>query len=588
MEQVHIHKGRIIIPHPIAMARFKPKPGMLKRLMEGHFSNVRWDGKSWTVVADADTVRRANEVFRTALDVPMATTPATLVFPFKTTPEWYQLEALNKCNGREAFAYLMEPGCGKTKVAIDDAQILAKNGQIDQVIVTCPKSIVPTWLREIKKHGHYDFWEISYWDSDSGEIDVDYRPSHLGIHCPKPEVRWLIVPITSVIFEEAWEVIHRFVCQSSKTMAVVDESTSIRKEDSKRTKVMLKVRDMVEYRRILTGTLIANTPLDAYAQMTFLDPYIFRGWSFYAFRSRYAIMGGYKKKQVMGYLNKDELAKTIDEHSYIITKGEALPDLPVRDSQRREITLSDKSWKIYEKIVDEVMIDVAGHITSVDMVITKIVKLRQLVSGFIVPEWEKELDERGKPTGRNIGSKPEPVWVGHEKLDDLMETMEEFRGHKIIIWCQFLPEIHKIYDMVSERGFKVVKYYGDLKIRERQEAEDSFEQGDVEVFVCQIDTGGMGLSLNAADISIFYSHPQYQLPRTQALERNLRRGKTRIPINVDMVAVGTVENACLDSIESRQDFADNLMKAARDPEAMERLMYGGLKRTKWNKKVKRR
>ena len=56
-----------------------------------------------------------------------------------------------------------------------------------------------------------------------------------------------------------------------KTMMIVDESTTIKTHNAKRTKTLLKLSENIGYKRILTGTPDTKSPLDIYSQYAFLD-----------------------------------------------------------------------------------------------------------------------------------------------------------------------------------------------------------------------------------------------------------------------------------------------------------------------------
>ena len=74
-------------------------------------------------------------------------------------------------------------------------------------------------------------------------------------------------------------------------MVVLDESTTIKNRTAKRTKNILKLRQLCAIRRILTGSPITKSPLDLYTQCAFLNPQLLGFTSYLAFRNRYAEMG---------------------------------------------------------------------------------------------------------------------------------------------------------------------------------------------------------------------------------------------------------------------------------------------------------
>ena len=77
-------------------------------------------------------------------------------YNFKTKPFKHQLKALEKSQGKRCFAYFMEMGTGKTKVAIDDVVNLYLEKKIDTVVVIAPNSVYQNWINEINMHAGCD------------------------------------------------------------------------------------------------------------------------------------------------------------------------------------------------------------------------------------------------------------------------------------------------------------------------------------------------------------------------------------------------------------------------------------------------
>ena len=68
----------------------------------------------------------------------------------KTKPFNHQAKALELGHKQRVFAYFMEMGTGKTKVAIDNANYLYENGEINDVIVIAPNSVYRNWELKYK------------------------------------------------------------------------------------------------------------------------------------------------------------------------------------------------------------------------------------------------------------------------------------------------------------------------------------------------------------------------------------------------------------------------------------------------------
>jgi len=67
-------------------------------------------------------------------------------FNYKTNPFQHQRDALIAGAKHRDYAYFMEMGTGKTKVAIDNASYFYNNSWIDWVIVIAPNSVYRNWI----------------------------------------------------------------------------------------------------------------------------------------------------------------------------------------------------------------------------------------------------------------------------------------------------------------------------------------------------------------------------------------------------------------------------------------------------------
>src|SRR5690606_4111181 len=131
-------------------------------------------------------------------------------------------------------------------------------------------------------------------------------------------------------------------------LIIADESHRIKTPSAQQSKAMRRLGKLAAYRLLLTGTPVTQNPLDIWSQYAVLDEGIF-GRSFYAFRNRYAIMGGYNNHQVVGYKNLDELVEKAHRIAFRITRSECL-DLPPEVYTDIPVQLSPRTRAIYREI----------------------------------------------------------------------------------------------------------------------------------------------------------------------------------------------------------------------------------------------
>ncbi|RJQ44800.1 MAG: DEAD/DEAH box helicase [Gaiellales bacterium] len=524
-----IKDGKILIP--AEFVRDKPTKDEL---------GVHWfrQYKCWALYANELTVRKINKKFGSRLVAPAPPARPTITFDYKTEPKEWQLEALTAGLGLPAFAYLLDPGLGKSWIAITEAQILWSRGMLHQVLVVCPLNAVGTWAEQIMEHG---YGEITAWKRPDLMKSADDRGP-----------RWAIIHKDALVSPTKKDEIRKTTegfkwaqnfLNGGYTMMVIDESTDIAGHDSWRTAAAMALRNAANYRRILNGTFIGDKPLEAYSQLYYLDPQIVYEWSYYAFQSHFAIMGGYEVRghgtQVLGYRNLDELSAMIDSVSYKKRKSEV--DLPPKTYLVKDVVLSEKTKKVYNNIVLDIRTELDNGVITADQAMTKAVKLRQVTGGSVFD------DEHNA------------VKVGSEKINECMHMLRQIGNASVLIWCQFRPDIARLGEAIQAAGYTVAEYHGDVKPSDRDMMKDQFNNKEIQVLIIQNDSGYRAITLNAAEWVFIFSNPERLLVRTQLEDRPHRIGQSKNVTYVDFIVRGSYDEVIKESHAFKKDVADYVM-----------------------------
>ena len=123
-------------------------------------------------------------------------------------------------------------------------------------------------------------------------------------------------------------------------------------------------------------------PLDSFAQFNFLDEDVLGFGNFYSFRNHYAVMGGFKDKQVLNYKNLEELANSIHSCSYRVTKEECL-DLPPKVYNQRRVKLSAPQAKAYAQMVKDLKVEWKDDVITAPIVLSQILRLQEIIGGYL-------------------------------------------------------------------------------------------------------------------------------------------------------------------------------------------------------------
>lgn len=285
-----------------------------------------------------------------------------------------QSAALAASDGHFGFGWFMEQGLGKTYTDLLEFQRLVERGQATRHLVLAPNSFKGGWVDEINKWG-FDF------DAHVFESGSNTNRMFLRKNFKKPPL--MIVNYEAVRDDDTQDILTEFVRERTG-MITADESIQLKGFDSAQTKSAIQVAKHYRYSRILTGKPIVQGPHDLWAQMRFIKE--LENKNYYAFKTAFCRMGGFKMKQVMGAQNEEFLAQLIEPHVFRATKAD-WTDLPPKVHSVREYQLSARLRSMFYSMFDDFVLWLEnGEAVTVDAAITKYIKLAQIQSGFIIRE----------------------------------------------------------------------------------------------------------------------------------------------------------------------------------------------------------
>ncbi|MGN1318328.1 MAG: DEAD/DEAH box helicase [Lachnospirales bacterium] len=437
----------------------------------------------------------------------------------------------------KGFGFLFEMGCGKTLTAIMTVGTLYNCKKINKLLIAAPTSVCSVWTKEFDDYANFKAIVKVLLGTKEQRLkalnDLNSAP-----------VDGLKVAVVN--YEGAWrEGIFETLENWQPDMIICDESQRIKTHNAKQSKAMHKLGDIAKYKLILSGTPVQNNAIDLYSQYRFLDPNVF-GDNFYAFRNRYAIMGGFNQRQIIGYRDLDELIQKEYSVAYRVTKADAL-DLPEQVFEQRFIELTPKERSLYNQIKRNSFAELenGGQITATTA-LTRILRLQQFTGGFIVP------DESTKPE-----------LISKSKLEALEDIIEDYcisAGKKLVVFARFRTEIELIENMLKNKKIKYGLIYGDIKLEHRGNIVKDFQENpNTLVFLAQIDTAGLGITLTAADACVYYSVNFNYAAYSQSLARIHRIGQRNSCTYIHLIAKNTIDEMILKALAKKEDLAKNIV-----------------------------
>jgi SNF2 family DNA or RNA helicase len=461
------------------------------------------------------------------------------LFNFKTQPYEHQKTCLNKAWDKPTYAFFMEMGTGKTKVAVDNIGLLRINKNITGVLILAPKSVYTVWaFDEINKHMSSDVgYEIYSWNID--------KPKQLkkSLDC-KGKLKIFCMNIEALSTSRGLKGATEFLYNHQENLTIIDESTTIKNHKAIRTRNVLKLSDYSKYKRILTGSPVTKSPLDLYTQCNFLDGTHLGFSSYFTFRNRYCVthrldLGNGKYTEIPKYyVHLDELEDKLSKFSYRVTKDECL-DLPPKLYSKRYIDMNDEQKDFYERLRIAAIAIIEDEAVSYNNKLTEIIKLHQVCNGFVKTN-DGELKEFKNP-----------------KLHALSDIIEESEG-KVIIWANYIYNIESIIKFLQEKYgvYSVVSNYGAVDTLKRAEAVKKFQEDDTcRFFVGNPATGGFGLTLTEAKNIIYFSNSFNFEHRRQSEDRAHRSGLKHRVLYTDLICKGTIDERIISSLSNKNKLA---------------------------------
>lgn len=481
-------------------------------------------------------------------------------YQFKNVPHPplpHQIEALKELYPTDTPAALMEMGTCKTRVCVDLMAAHFYEQRIQAVIVICPVTVkMATWEAELARRCPcpYDYVDVG---SDFRADNVRIRPDRLA---------WFVVGVESLSQGKTLKALFPLTQRPGFKYAIVaDESTRIANTTAVCSQAAVELRKNAKIAMIMTGQEIEKSLENVYGQFEFLDPHIVGCGDFISFRNRYCQMGGYKNKKIVGYNHLDELMGLIAPHVYQCDKS--VIKLPPKLYQQRRIAMHPAQREMYKKIKLGLVPGV-----SVANTLTKTIRLRQVASGFYNTDgWRKDPKTNKKEkipitTVEVIPPNQNP------KLNELL-SIAEVRRRPMIVWVNNRYELQLVTAALQPYG-SIMHLTGEVHRDDRRRVVDTFQEGKTDFMIANPAAGGIGITLTAADVNVFYSNGERLGYRVQAEDRSHRQGQENSVTIIDLIMQGTVDSSIWRNLSEKIDLAAYWKMALHDKKAMEKFYDG--------------
>lgn len=438
-----------------------------------------------------------------------------------------QEEALDFALRHPACMLDMDMGTGKTRVAIDTA--FARE-DCYRVLVVCPKAVVGVWRENLKKFAPDGHWAC--WDMQKGSVKA--KAENL--------TKWLKTPATKqfvvINYDSVWrDPMGDLILKSRFSMVILDESHRAKAAGSKVSKYLAMLGKRTRYKMCLSGTPMANSPLDVYGQYRFLDPTIY-GTNHYLFLQEYAVMGGPDLKFIVGFKNQKRLNEKFNSLAYHC-KMEDIADrikLPsALPPVSRMVQLPMRDRKTMKELAREFVAECgSGHVV-VNNVLVSLLRMQQICSGFCFT----------KETVFDDGTIQELNTSKEDMLVDMLGDMGP--KENVVVFCLFKHDLEAVQRSTVKAGRRYFELSG------RENTLDAWKQVDGAVIGVQIQAGAEGVDMTKSNHAIYFSIPHSLAMYNQSKARLYRPGQSRPVSFTHLIAEGTVDEALYRSLLKKED-----------------------------------
>jgi len=467
-------------------------------------------------------------------------------FIYKTEPWSHQKKALSYLYRRDTAALYTDMGTGKTKVMID----LIQSRGFKRVLVVAPNKACEVWEEQIGIHGvegKFCVFRLNKLSVDKSIEKLDSIPKIGKIFPFGPTLVFIIN------YEKVWRqgIDTRLLKKSFGLDCVIcDESHRIKTPRSKCSMYLARLGKIVPHRYLVTGTPLAENPTDVFAQYKFLDPSIF-GTNLGAFRDEYEVLDVEMTARI-GHriLDKENPYKNLDKlHAKMFSCAfyiKSSVELPAQTDIEYKFQMPARTEKLYHEVFKEKVAELNGLWLSSDNVLTTVLRLQQITSGYAAVE---DIDTKEKKI----------LNVDSARRDALRDLLEQFpAGEPVVVFARFTKDIKNIHKACKELGLTSSEVSG------KRDTLKEWKSGKTQVLAVQYTAGSESIDLTRARYCIYYSMTQRLALYEQSRKRIHRPGQTKPVVYYHMIETMkkgiTIDNKMYNALKNKQDIVKFVME----------------------------
>jgi len=499
------------------------------------------------------------------------------------TPLPHQIDAAKFMLSRKKCIVADEMGSGKSYSAI----LAALEGGFKHILIISPSSVKKTWEKELKLlvdekditivQGskwddakftiiNYDildnFYEIPEQTIKASELNVDDDGNVVREYKDKK-----IVSRSKKIIDEAMSKSQLF--QSNYDLVIIDEAHRLSNNTSNRFKIIADLLKRVNPRGIfeLTGTMVTNSSKNLYNLLKLINLPITQDWKY--FMERYCGAKFYFKKNEKKAYTTMFLKEKKKMSWYDLSDDEKVELDEILEKKCKKLCVSgeDTHMEELQEIIKpyylrRIKTDFAEMTTKTvkcihyEMTDEEQRSYDELWDKYLELQADKEKTEKNK---KLIEVSLMRQWLADKMIPKTIELVKKCvaTGRKVVVFCAYDNEISKLLD---EFGDMCVYHNGKLNEKKKDVAVERFQNDEnVKVFIGNIVSASMGLTLTAGSVIVFNNFSFVPSDNLQAEDRIYRIGQDK-PCTIYYQSFnGTYFDKMLEIVHSKEEVIDKII-----------------------------
>ena len=500
----------------------------------------------------------------------------------------HQEEAVKFLTSKKKAILADVMGFGKTTSAI----VAALEDKYQKVLIVCPASVKLTWKKELMQYVDEDeitIVEGSKWKENRFTI-INYDILKNFYEIPMETVKQTSLEldgdtITKVtkekervsrkkaVIAEAME--NSQLYQSKFDLMIIDEAHRLSNTTSGFYKIMSDLVKRSNPKGIyeLSGTPITNRPINFYNILKIIGAPIAEDWKYYVERYCDGRFFYNKKERDAHSLI---YCKKVGKRSWFDLDDEEKKELDeILDKRCKKIWVTDGASNLDE--LQEVIKSYYLRRDKNDLELKK--KTVKVLNYDLTPEERKSYSKVWDEYTRAQSEKdPEDLEKHRKIVEGIMmrqwlanamtsKTIDLARkcinlGHKVVIFCSFDEELNTIKEAFKDI---CVVHNGKMLAKKKDKSVTEFQENPgIKVFIGNIQSAGVGLTLVASRVAIFNSFSWVSGDNLQAEDRIHRLNQKNDVTIYYQVFSDTFYKEMFDKVRGKQEIIDNIIVSEKN------------------------